>query len=291
MKGWMVVNSFVGSAKFRELYGFFEQAAKRLCMELEVRTTDSLVCSTDDGFSQFKLPDFVLFWDKDVYLAERLEHLGIPVFNSASAIRLCDNKILTTLALEGEVAIPKTVIAPKTFEGVGYNDFAFLEKAIGILGLPVVIKEAYGSFGQQVYLANDLKEAEAIFAKIGYKECLLQAFIPTSRGRDVRVNVVGGEVVASMFRWNDHDFRSNISNGGKMRSFTPTSAQEEIAVRACRVLGLDFAGVDVLFGEDDRPLVCEVNSSPHFKTTFACTGVDMSEKILAYIQSRGGGHV
>ena len=48
-------------------------------------------------------PDFVLFWDKDVRLAFQLERLGIPVFNSAKSIALCDDKTLTWLALAGDV--------------------------------------------------------------------------------------------------------------------------------------------------------------------------------------------
>lgn len=285
MKGWIIINSFIASLKFNELYAFFENSAKKLDIDLEVKTTDSLVCATDDSFSKFALPDFILFWDKDIYLARRLEALGVPVFNSADAISLCDNKILTTLALSGRVAIPKTIIAPKTFEGVGYNNFAFLERAVEILGLPLIIKEAYGSFGQQVYIAPSLDEAKRIFEKVSYKECLIQQFVSSSCGRDVRINVVGGEVVASMLRFNEKDFRSNITGGGSMTAYTPSESQKQTALKACEILGLTFAGVDVLFGKDGEPLICEVNSNPHFKTTFDCTGVDMSEKILAHIKS------
>ena len=54
------------------------------------------------------------------------------------------------------------------------------------------------------------------------------------------------------------------------------------AITAVKAIGLDFAGVDVLFGKDG-PVVCEVNSNPHFKSSLECTGIDMSEKILDYI--------
>lgn len=284
MKGWIVVNCFVNSLKFKELYGFFKSSAEKLNIQLEIRTSDSFICSTDKFFSKFDLPDFIIFWDKNIYLAQQLETLGIPLFNSAKAIQLCDNKILTTLALNNKVAIPKTIIVPKTFEGVGYNKFTFLEEAIKVLGLPIIIKEACGSFGQQVYIANKFEEATKIFEKIKFKDCLIQEFISSSFGKDVRINVVGGEVVASMLRFNDNDFRSNVSNGGSMKAFSPTDKQKEIAIKACNILGLTFAGVDVLFGENDEPYICEVNSNPHFKTTFGCTGVDMSEKILLHVK-------
>ena len=43
-----------------------------------------------------------------------------------------------------------------------------------------------------------------------------------------------------------------------------------------------FAGVDILLGEE-APLVCEVNTNPHFRSTLDCTGVDLSEYIMRYI--------
>ena len=229
-------------------------------------------------------PDFVLFWDKDVALAQRLEAAGLPVFNSATAIATCDDKIKTALALARQgVVLPRTIFAPKTFEGVGYASLDFLRSAADELGLPLVIKEAYGSFGQQVYLAQTQAEAEDIVRRIGHKDFLMQEFIATSRGTDLRVNVVGGEVVAAMRRFSATDFRSNVTLGGGMERATPTPAQCEIAVAACRAVGADFAGVDILYGPNDAPLVCEVNSNPHFRSTLDCTGVNLADVLAAHV--------
>ena len=63
----------------------------------------------------------------------------------------------------------------------------------------------------------------------------------------------------------------------------PTAEQAAAAIRACEAIGLDFAGVDVLFGDGEEPIVCEVNSNPHFKSTYECTGKDMSMRIMRYI--------
>lgn len=284
MLGWLVVNSFIDSKKFTELYDSLKNASIRQEIRLEIRTTDSFLCDIESNFRKFKLPDFVLFWDKDIYLAQRLEQQNLRLFNSARAIELCDNKILTGLCLKNQVPIPKTVIAPKTFEKIGYCKQDFLKETVEILGLPFVIKEAYGSFGQQVYLARTYEEAERIADRLGHKEFLMQEYIATSRGRDVRVNVVGSQVVSAMLRYNDHDFRSNLSNGGKMKPIALTPQQEQLAVRACQTIGLDYAGVDLLFGKEEEPIVCEVNSNPHFKSSYVCTGIDMSEKIMEYIK-------
>ena len=283
MLGWLIVNSFIDLKKFHSLYGFLQNAAEKSGVTLELKKGADLLCELHSGV-QAPLPYFVLFWDKDIYLAKQLEARGVRLFNRAEAIEICDNKILTALCLTGVVPLPKTVFAPKTFEGVGYRDKSFLKKAADLLGFPMVIKEAYGSFGQQVYLAATYEEAENIVDGLGSKEFLMQEYVESSHGRDVRVNVVGGKVVSAMLRFNENDFRSNISNGGNMRPITLTKAQKTVAIKACEAIGLDFAGVDILFGENDEPIVCEVNSNPHFESSYICTGVDMSVDIIKHVQ-------
>lgn len=56
-----------------------------------------------------------------------------------------------------------------------------------------------------------------------------------------------------------------------------------MALKACEILGLDFGGVDLLFGEDDRPVLCEVNSNAHFINLSSCTGVNVADKIIKYV--------
>lgn len=287
MTGWLIVNSFIDSSKFTELYDMLLDAAKKSGIRLELKNTVELLSVVGEDLCGGTAPDFVIFWDKEIYLAQRLERAGIRVFNSAAAVEYCDNKILTTLKLsEAGVRIPRTIISPKTFEGTGYLRTDFVKTAAGKLGLPLVIKEAFGSFGQQVYLSESVNDAIERVKSLGYRDFIFQEFIKSSRGRDVRINVVGDRAVCAMLRYNDSDFRSNISNGGSMKSYTPNEKQIELAVKACRALKLDFAGVDVLFGEDDEPIICEVNSNPHFKSTLMCTGINMAEHIIRYIAER-----
>ncbi len=282
MKGWLVVNGFLKSAKFEEIYNFLSESAQKLNIQLR-RVYSHQLLFTGSFLSQMDKPDFVLFWDKDVALAKRLENAGFRLFNSADGVAICDNKILTTLALENTVAMPKTLFSPKTFPGVGYDDLSFVSQAVSQLGLPLVIKEACGSFGQQVYLAETLQQAQETVLSLQGKDFLFQQFVAESRGKDVRVNVVGGKAVNAILRQSERDFRSNLTLGGKMQRHTLSDAEAEIAETACRKIGLDFAGVDVLFGKDG-PVLCEVNSNPHFKTTLVCTGLDLSRNILQHIK-------
>ena len=281
MKAWLVVNSFMDNQKFNNLYELLSAAFKKQNVSLEIKNASYV--SLEVGVKILNKPDFAIFWDKDIYLAERLEKEGVRLFNSSRAVLLCDNKILMYQELTNKgIKIPRTFIAPKTFEGLNYSKRDFLNNVIKEIGFPIVVKEAYGSFGEQVYLANDIDSLNKIVDQIGYKDFLMQEFIASSRGKDIRINVVGNKAVVSMLRENDNDFRSNISSGGHGEKYEPKPEYLDLAVKAAQALGLDFAGVDVLFGKD-RPIICEVNSNPQFASTLKATGVNLADYIAEYI--------
>ena len=227
--------------------------------------------------------DFVLFWDKDVKLAKELEDEGYRVMNPSEGIADCDDKARTYLKLVHHgIPQPKTMCSPLKYFADGIIDKGFLDEAVKMFGFPLVIKECFGSFGQQVYLAGDMEEAEKIITGIGEKPYILQEFIADAKGRDARLQVVGGKVVAAMGRRNDNDFRANITNGGVMEKYETSKEEENLAVKVCEILNLDFAGVDILTDKSGKKYICEVNSNAHFKNLFDCTGVNVAEEIIKY---------
>ncbi len=278
MTGWLVVNGFLHSDKFNEIYNWLKTAFEKKGHIIDVYTNIELSNITEIT----NKPDFVLFWDKDIPLAKRLEKMGLKLFNSALAIENCDNKALTYIELKGIVNMPKTIVAPMTYRNIGYNNTDFVKNAIDKLGLPIVIKECYGSFGQQVYLAESYEEAIEIVTNTN-EPLIFQEFIAESKGKDIRINMVGNQAVASMLRYNNNDFRANITNGGSMKNYTPTEEEIAVAQKVCKALNLDFGGVDILFGKNG-PIVCEVNSNAHFKNIFDCTGVNVADYIGEYIE-------
>ena len=281
MQGWLIVNSFMDSNKFNNLYETLCLAFNKRGVDLAIKKATDISLDVEMAISN--KPDFAIFWDKDIYLAERLENSGVRLFNSKRAVMLCDNKILMYQALAKKgIRIPRTFVAPKTFEGLGYCNDDYLKQIEKAISYPFVIKEAYGSFGEQVYLVQNEQEAKEIIKKLGYKDFLIQEFIESSSGRDIRINVVGDKAIVSMLRENKSDFRSNISNGGVGSPFNPDMEYIELAIKSTKALGLDFAGVDVLFGENG-PIICEVNSNPQFASTLQFTGVNLADFIADYI--------
>lgn len=252
--------------------------------EVEVISTTSIV-----GYIGRNTPtvntniDAAIYLDKDIDIARMLESAGVRLFNSANAIALSDNKMSTHIMLSNAgVSSPVTIASPLYYRGD--DDEHFLEKTSEIVGFPMVIKECHGSFGAQVYLAHNLDEANKIRHRLLGKPHIYQEYISTSAGHDTRVIVIGGQVVAAMRRVNDSDFRSNIELGGKAIKIDNLSEKySKIAINSAFTLGLEYAGIDILDGEDGEPIVCEVNSNAYFNAISKVTGVDVAEKYADYI--------
>ena len=270
MTGILAVNHFLNGEKFRQLHAHLISAAEKSGIELVLKTNLELATQEAKG-------DFVLFWDKDINLARRLEKSGLAVFNSSESIALCDDKARTYIELDGIVPQPETYISPKCYCESDMSEF--VSEAAARLGFPLVFKECFGSFGQQVHLCGSIQE---VMGLISEKPFILQKFIAASVGRDKRLEIVGGRCVSAVRRMNENDFRSNVTNGGTMEPYTPTAEEIESATAACNALGLTFGGVDIL----ENGVVCEVNSNAHIINIMNCTDIDIAPVIFEEIRSR-----
>ncbi len=288
MRGWLIVNAYVKSEKFEEIFRMLIQAGERRGCEIERYTNEEVwFMAARRGFDLREAAenvDFIIFWDKDVKLAKMLEGQGMRLFNSADSIAVCDDKAKTHIALLNQgIRMPKTYFGPKTFRTDECPGMEYYLDAAEDLGYPCVVKECFGSFGQQVYLAHNKEELISVIRSVFPRNFFLQEYIASSRGRDIRIHVAGNRAAAAMYRYNPSDFRANLTNGGKMKPYVPNVEQEEMALKVCRILGLDFGGIDILFGEGDEPVFCEANSNAHFKNLYDCTGINAADEIMEHI--------
>ncbi|MGE7877299.1 ATP-grasp domain-containing protein [Peribacillus muralis] len=290
---WIVVNGYLQHDKFSSLALFIQASAERKNIKATLIRNSDLIPVVEKGVPLLKgkvgkLPDFVLFMDKDIHLARHLEMLGLPVYNSSNAIDICDSKAKTHQALAGHgIPMPKTIFPPFTYEGIERGNMDVFKQIGSELGFPLIVKESYGSFGEQVYLLQTEEELLMTIRQLGHKPFIIQEFIRHSKGRDIRVNVVGDQVVAAMQRHSEHDFRANMTAGGKAEPYTPTKEEAKLAIRCAKLLGASFAGVDLLFGEDG-PLLCEVNSNSHLLNIYECTGINIADSMFDYMLNNLG---
>jgi len=237
------------------------------------------------------LPDFLLprMGAGTTYFAlaiiRHLERLGVHVLNTSSAIESVRDKLYTQ-----QILAASNLPVPKTMLGKFPVDVDLVQKQ---LGFPVVVKTVSGSQGSGVYLSDDRANFEDIMTLIESSKpnanIILQEFVASSRGRDLRVFVVGGRVVACMQRSaTDGGFKANVARGGATTAVPLTTEIELLALEATRILGLDISGVDLLFDENHFK-ICEVNSAPHFRgLESAHPGLNVAQEIFRYVQVRLG---
>lgn len=212
-------------------------------------------------------------------IVRQFEMRGVFTTASSIAISRSRDKLRSyqVMAKNG-IGVPKTVFARET------ADFEDVIEAVG--GVPVIIKVARGTHGNGVVLAETKKAAKAVMQAFLVEgvSFLVQDFIEESEGTDIRVLVVGGEVVAAVKRQSlDDDFRSNTHQGGIAKPVRLDPAEEKAAIRAARSMGLPICGVDMLRSERG-PLILEVNSSASLRAPETIAKKNVAKEVIEYIE-------
>jgi RimK family alpha-L-glutamate ligase len=204
--------------------------------------------------------------------AHTLEERGVRVLNRPDALLATHDKLLTAQVF-GVAGIPHPWTA-HVEPGGPIPDCPF----------PCVLKPRFGSWGQDVYLCRTNVELSRMLEVVAQRPWwrrhggLLQELVPSSS--DTRVlfagkRVVGGaERIAAPGEW-----RTNVTLGGRVVKGGVPPGTGELALRAARAIGVDFAGVDLLPGEKGW-VVLELNGAVDFDTRYAFPGVDPYRAIL-----------
>jgi RimK family alpha-L-glutamate ligase len=155
-----------------------------------------------------------------------------------------------------------------------------------------VYKTAIGTHGGGTWKV-DL--TEQVNPKVGNRQAFLQELIERdeTRHRDLRVYIVGDEIIGAMYRYApEGDWRTNVALGGDVADATDEMPEEarETALYAAEVMGLDYAGVDLVEGEDGW-FVLEVNPTAGFKGLYKATGRSPAPHIAKLAIEEAGGEV
>ena len=297
MRCWLLFHRELGPdvPEAPEVYRFQEAAAKA-GIELSVlqpRDFD-LVVDSNDGWSaiyqgrKLPRPDLIIprTGSETSYFTlavlRHFEHQGVAMVNGPAAIEAVADK-LQTLQILSRAGLP----IPKTILGKFPVDVNVVERE---LGFPVVVKTLKGTRGNGVLLCKDREQfndlANLLDGASPGADFIFQQYIKASHGRDVRVLVVNGKAVAAMERRSaDGSFKSNISLGGVGSSFEPPAPMADLAIHVAAALGLDVAGVDILF-DTNGYRICEANSSPGFQGLEKACNISVPDAIFSAMRAR-----
>ena len=260
----------------RMLFDAFERQG----ISFEKLYTPQLVCDFS-ALAQLPQVDVVLercvSQTRGLALSRIFSALGARVLNAPEVIEVCGDKLATNAAL-ARAGVP----TPRT--GVAF-DASSAHALAESFGYPVVLKPVVGSWGRMVSRINDQDALEAV---LEHKETLggpqhkvfyLQEFV-RKPGRDIRAFVVGGEVVAAIYRTSEH-WVTNTARGAVASNCPLYAELVDVARAAAQAVGGGVVAVDLL--ESERGLlVNEVNHTMEFRNSVATTGVDIPAKVVAY---------
>jgi len=211
-------------------------------------------------------------------LLHRLQRLGLYILNPPSTIERSVDKYYTLALLEeAGLPVPRTAVTENAESAL---------KAFHELGGDVVLKPIFGSRGVGSTRISDPNVAERIFRALEFQHQVmyLQEFIEHGN-YDLRIFVLGGQVLAAMRRFSPNSWKTNISLGATPIPYKPTVEIEELAIKAAEVLGCEVAGVDIL--ESSRgPLIIELNSQPGWRGLQTVTSFNIADEIIKYVIGR-----
>jgi RimK family alpha-L-glutamate ligase len=217
-------------------------------------------------------------------ILRHLERLGVPLVNSTDSIAATKDKLYAHQILaEQQIPTPKTMLVKHPVNS------SLVDREIG---WPAVVKIITGSYGKGVYQVTSRARFQD-FVEFAHgintdEAIIVQEYIDTAPGTDLRVFVVGNRVLGAMRRSSrDGSFKANITRGGRGERYPVNHSIEQLALRVCEALGLEVAGVDLLFGRDGF-LVCEANSAPGFEEFERATGIRVAEEIIRHARHKVG---
>lgn len=267
----------------------FQETAARLGIDVEVLKPQDfdLIVGLRRGWDatyrdrRLDKPDFIIARtgsETNYFTLAVLRHFerqGVRMVNGSDAIECVADKLHSLQMLAShDVPIPRTIL------GKFPVDIDLIDRE---LGFPVVVKTLRGTRGENVMLCESREKFDELAGLLGGarpgSDLIFQRYIGASHGRDVRLLVVGGKVIAAMERRAANGgFRANTSQGGSAVQYDPPAEMKALAIRVAEVLQLDVAGVDILF-DDEGFRVCEANSAPGFQSLEAACSIDVPEAI------------
>jgi len=239
--------------------------------------------NTESKKSDFDFGDVVLercvSYFRGLHFTACLEFLDVPVINSFEVANNCGNKMITSLLLKKH-----NVPTPKTY--FTFSSEAALEN-LEKIGYPVVIKPVVGSWGRGVMPLKDRDTADAIIEVRELNDGPLDRIyylqeMVNRPPRDIRVIVIGDQVVAAMYRTSSGSFKTNIAVGGEPVACEITKELEDVCMKAAKAVGGGILGVDVMEDKKRGLVVHEVNNTVEFKGLAKVVKKDIPKEMIDF---------
>lgn len=281
VKGWLVYDQ-AGAEYNKQYINMHMDEAKIFDIELELKFAENICIEAGgvkktvkyDGKSE-ALPDFVICRTINPKLSKELEDCGIKVFNNSKVSEIANDKEKAYTYLE-QFKIPMLSHIP-------YCNEAFKEHYHSIPD-GWVIKAVAGHGGSQVFLKGTDKEDDI---RLGIGECdvVTQPLFDESM-QDVRVYVIGNEIICAIRRTAVGGFKSNFSLGGSVDVYELSEEQKSVVNMVIKQFDFGLVGIDFLIGKDGRFIFNEIEDVVGARMLYKLTDINLVRLYLQFIISK-----
>jgi len=318
MKAWMIY--FREGAEYNKQYiNFYKEEGSKLGIEVQLVLVEDLEFGVRDSqwFMQIKkqeveYPDFVICRAIYPLLSKQLECMGIRVFNNSTVAEICNDKARTYQYLANT--------GIKMVDSCFYCN-TLVREVIEQVHTPTVIKSIEGHGGRQVFLIdmfkhkmgeidnvtpqlgkeyensdfqqdNDTKdkqnkewndESVRILQGIGSSDVVVQPFI-SGKHQDLRVYVIGKEIIAAVLRTAKEGFKSNFSLGGEVRIYQLSIEEKQLVNQIINHFDFGLVGIDFILGEEGNLIFNEIEDVVGSRMLYQCAPeINIVERYLKFI--------
>jgi [lysine-biosynthesis-protein LysW]---L-2-aminoadipate ligase len=268
------------------LYSRLRVEEKYLLEELE-KYRDVEIIRINDSQSFFdirQLPEAVdilfersISYSRGLYISRIFESHGIRVVNSSLVAEKCGDKYVTS-----QILVQNGIPTPCVY--MAFDEESAL-RAIETMGYPCVLKPVVGSWGRLLAKVENREMAETMIEHkatlgVNHQVFYIQEYI-NKPGRDIRAFVVGDETICAIYR-SSENWITNTARGGVATNCPVTAEIAELCQRAAQAVGGGLLALDV-FETENGLTINEINHTMEFRNSIATTGVNIPQKMVAYV--------
>ena len=280
-KGWLIYRAIDARQNTSYIEWFISEAEKAgMQLSLMIRENLNIGIVNEQRVVLINgeaagLPDFAIVRTIEPILNIQLESFGIEVFNSAYIASICNDKSLTHQIVH-ELDIPMVDTFFYCKEDLRPDNIP--------MSFPFVLKESFGRGGKQVYFIKNEKDWMQSLNKLSDRNIIVQA-ANVQLGKDLRVFVVGKEIVGAVLRQNSNDFRANFKLGGNAQLYHLNRQEKERVEQVINHFQFGMVGIDFLIGHHGELLLNEIEDVVGSRTLSAVSHVNILEKYIHFIKN------
>lgn len=223
---------------------------------------------------EIEKPDFAICRIMFPLLTSQLEYMGIKTFNNSKVSEICNHKGRTyQYVANSGISIVDTEFVKKEF----------IEEKLYAMSYPSIVKTAEGHGGREVFLVNQ-EDIQKVIKKCEGKDIVIQPFIGSSH-QDLRVYVMGRDIIGAVLRTAKEGFKSNFCLGGSASFYHLSQEESHIINKIIELFSFDFVGIDFIIGDKGELIFNEIEDVVGSRMLYLCSDLNVAALYLKYIYS------